>query len=183
MSRDFFLTRMKFSCVLVAAVMSVIFYSFYYDPDRSLKRDLRVVREVHVRGRWLVLGGDDAQVSAAVKIVAKYPQIDSIDLYGENISDASITEIAKLSNVKSLFIKKAPITDKSIYDICNMRNLSELAISGCKSVSDKGISRLSCLNSLRILSVGDGTNVSKKTLDELRLGNKELTILSSCMLF
>ncbi len=130
---------------------------------------------------WLALGGDDRLGRPAVVLfpnskkptdaefaalhVTELPALESLDLDGTKISDASLAEFEQFAGLKELSVASTRITDAGLAKISRLSRLEVLDLTGT-AVTDAGVAKLAALKRLEVLNVRD-TSVTRECIRRL----------------
>jgi hypothetical protein len=90
----------------------------------------------------------------------KQPNLTTLSLDDNHISDLSMATIARLPKLSILDLKRAIITNVGLDNLSKTNSIERLYLNGCNSVDDESISSLAKMKGLVILDVSD-TKVSR----------------------
>jgi Leucine-rich repeat (LRR) protein len=115
------------------------------------------------------------------EIIEKFPNLETLTLYGNQITNKGISKLTELKNLKALHLHCDLLTDKDLLVIGQLSKLETLTSDSLRNVTEDGIQELQSLSNLQSLCLGYCPGISDKTLDGIgRLPNLKTLKLAAC---
>ena len=108
-------------------------------------------------------------------IIDKFPNLETIRLVNEKLTDASLPLVGKKHSLKSLALKGMPITDAGIAHLKDLKQLEVLDLSAT-AITDDGLAILDNMPNLKSLMLALCTGVTDKSVERFSRLNT-LTLL------
>lgn len=115
----------------------------------------------------------------AMKIVARYPRLESISLRLTKVTDAGMADLAKCRSLRTVGIDGTSVTDEGLKALLELANLTSLRLGSYRDgadVTDKGMKTVGQMLQLKWLDLS-GTQITDVGLSHLT-GLKQLEFLS-----
>jgi hypothetical protein len=109
----------------------------------------------------------DGVNDAILGVLAKYPQIGSIQALESAATTKGYTALHNLPNLRRLILNKSKVTDKSLAVIVGCKELRELTIPE-STVTDAGLASLTKLPRLEGLNLSDAAKVTDKGMATIK---------------
>ena len=112
---------------------------------------------------------------ATLRQLQNLEQLETLYLYGPNVSDVGLESLRGLTQLKHLWLTATNVTDSGLQALSRLPQLESLVLSQCVGVSDAGMAHIEHLTSLKDLWL-NGTQVTDAGLRHLA-GMKDLEML------
>jgi len=119
------------------------------------------------------LGGTGMD-NEGLKELARFQNLDSLDLSHTQVTDAGLKELAAINSLHSLDLGASMVTDAGLKELVAVKSLQKLYF-GSTAVTDVGVTELAALKDLQILYLYN-TQLTDAGLKELA-GFKKLQVL------